>query len=249
MKKKNLLVLPLVLISLVACGSTSSTSASDKTSSSSSDKTSSSISTSVENNSSVSSSESSSISSSNDGKTEYVFEAEYSPDIENLEGQGYSGTAVGTNMIVKDWNNDYGTSNDNYLTYLYRQGITVTFTINSDKAVTDAILTWRVSCEYKDVTLSPSMYLVNLNGTGISYSNINLTIDSSATTSSKMAPFSDHVLTSSMSLKQGENVFSFVTMNSTAMMGTMYATAPIFDCFKIKTDAVLTWNPCTDNLL
>ena len=53
-----------------------------------------------------------------------------------------------------------------------------------------------------------------------------------------------------MTLKQGTNVIKLIVNNENRLgeSGTMYATAPLFDCLYVYTDAQLTWEPLTDNL-
>jgi uncharacterized repeat protein (TIGR02543 family) len=175
--------------------------------------------------------------------TIYTFEAEYCPDIVDLYGPGYSGTATGTDMISHDDGGKFGASNGYYVTYLYASGITLSFTINSDKDVSDASFTFRIAAEYKDITISPTNYTVEVNGSGLAYDDIVFT----NVPSNGMVAFSDHLLTTSLALKKGVNKISLITSNSDPMVGTMSATAPVVDCFKIGTSAVLTWTPDTEN--
>lgn len=174
-----------------------------------------------------------------DGKKVFVFEAENSADIEDLEGNGFSGTATGISMIQEDRSN-LGASGGMFVGYLYKPGLTITFDITSDKAVTDAILDFRVATQFYNIPMSPNTYDVSVNNESISYEDFELKVGSN---SQNITPFEDHTLTTSLSLKQGVNHFAFITNNNNALGGTMSAEAPIFDCFKITTDATLTWNP------
>lgn len=194
--------------------------------------------------STTSATESSSATSAS-GPTEYVFEAEYCPDIEDLEGNGYSGTATGTSMILNDRNGTLGASNGYYVSFLYVPGIELTFNITSSAAVNDATFTFRITAEFMDITLTSSIYTVAVNDTSIGYDDI--AIDT-GTSSSTTVPFEDHVLTTNLSLKKGANTVSLKTTNSTKMVGTMNATAPMIDCFKITTTSTLTWEPMTSNI-
>ena len=180
-----------------------------------------------------------------EGMTEYLFEAEWSPDIEFLAGFDYSGTISGLDMIQKDYF-EKGASNDYYVTGLYGEGLSLSYTIESDKAVDDAKLVLRLSAEYMDITLTSSTYTVAVNGTPVDYRNIKLT-DVPVSDRANLLDFADFVLTETLSLKEGENVITLTTTNSNPMMGTMYATAPLVDCFKITTSAKLTWDPCMTN--
>lgn len=176
---------------------------------------------------------------------EYVFEAEWSPVIEDLSGFDYSGTLVGLNMITKD-NYKKGASNGYYMAGLYNEGLQLEYTIVSDKKVEDATLVVRLSSEYIDITIGPSIYAIAVNGTDIAYRNI--TLDNVPQTGRvRLRDFEDFTLTTKLTLEEGENIITFTTNNTTPMVGTMYATAPLIDCFKITTTANLTWEPCKSN--
>jgi hypothetical protein len=227
-------IMSLVLVSALAgCGEVK-----DSSSSSSSEASSSSEGTSQ---SAVSSKPSSQVG----GATEYVFEAEYCPGIEDLEGKGYSGTATGTSMILQDSKGTLGASNRYYVSFLYVAGISLDFTINSSAAVSNATFVFRITAEFMNIVLSPSNYTVSVNGASLNYDDITL---NTGTHSADTAPFSDHVLTTELSLKSGANTVKLMTSNNTPMIGTMSATAPMIDCFKITTTATLTWTPKTSNI-
>ena len=178
------------------------------------------------------------------GKQKYTFEAEYSPDIPDLEGNGFSGNATGTSMILQDRDGSKHASNGFYLSFLYKPGLSVTYTINSDKAVTDALFEWRIMIEYYDQNINSNDYEVSVNGSPILYEAIDLKLP----TGSNHTDFTDYTLTTSLSLQQGENVIAFTTNNANLQKGTMISTAPVLDCFYITTDATLTWNPQLDNI-
>lgn len=180
-----------------------------------------------------------------EGMTEYVFEAEWSPDIEFMSGFDYSGTISGLDMIQRDYY-EKGASNGYYVTGLYGEGLSLAYTITSDKAVDDATFAIRISAEYMDISLTSSSYQIAVNGNDIAYRTIKLD-NVPVSDRANMLEFEDFVLTQTLSLKEGENTVTFTTSNSTPMMGTMYATAPLVDCFKIKTSAKLTWDPCMTN--
>lgn len=177
--------------------------------------------------------------------TEYTFEAEWSDSIEGLAGFDYSGTISGLDMIQKDYY-EKNASNGYYVTGLYGEGLALEYVVNSDSHVEDALFAVRLSAEYMDIALSPSNYTISVNGNEISYNEIRLT-DVPVSDRANMLEFEDYVLTANLVLEEGENVISFTTSNSTPMVGTMYATAPLVDCFKITTTAELTWNPCMNN--
>lgn len=174
------------------------------------------------------------------GKQTYTFEAEYCADIEDLEGNGYSGTAAGTSMIQEDRDGSLGASNKYFVGYLYKPGLTLTFDITSDKAISDAQLDLRLATQFYKIPMNSNDYSIQVNGSNIVYKDFALEL---GTNSNDITPFKDYTVSTTLSLVAGVNHFAFVTSNQNALGGTMAAEAPIFDCFKITTDAVLTWNP------
>ena len=178
------------------------------------------------------------------GSKEYVFEAEY-VDCSNIGNvDGWSGGGSNTDVIAPDMG-DHDTSNGFYVTYLYTNNATLEFKINSDKAVNDAKIVWRLSTEGADYTISTSNYKVTLNGTELQYAPVQF---KNVPGVGDMLPFKDYVLATNVSLVEGENIIRLITSNTTSLGGTTTATAPIIDCIKITTSATLTWNPVESNL-
>ena len=182
----------------------------------------------------------------------YIFEAEY-VNLAGKNGAGWSGGAAGTAMITKDTitaNPELGTnanaSNGFYLTYLYSYGLFIDFVITSDRA-TEATLILRLSAEQRDpFVITDDEYLVTLNGNKVNYGSITIYGALAALQQQKL-PFAD-VISIPINLVAGTNTIRFTTNNQNSMGGTMDATAPLFDCIKIDTIAMLTWNPLLDNL-
>lgn len=168
----------------------------------------------------------------------YVMEAEY-VDLSDFSGQGFSGGADGVQAIFKDSNGTYEASNGYYLTYMYRNGLSISFDFTSDEAVTDAQLTLRITCEKMDISISSSNFTVAVNGSAVSYASISLTQD---------AAFADYTISTSVSLVEGDNSITLTTSNSDAMAGTMYATAPMIDCIKVTSASTLVMDEYTSNL-
>ena len=182
----------------------------------------------------------------------YIFEAEY-VNLAGKNGAGWSGGAAGTAMITKDTitlDPDLGTnanaSNGYYLTYLYSYLLFIDFEITSDRA-TDATLILRLSAEQRDpFVITDDEYLITLNGTKVNYGSITI-LGAYAALQQRKLPFED-VISIPIQLIQGKNVIRFTTNNQNSMGGTMDATAPLMDCIKIDTIAMLTWSPVLDNL-
>lgn len=142
----------------------------------------------------------------------------------------------------------------------------VDFVFNSSKAVSGVTLTLRLSTEFKDITLTPELWEIRVNSPmpydhytpeadendddGIAYDPIVLDGAVTDLTIQEKRPFTDHVISKKIDLKEGKNTINFVTDNTEPMAGTMYATAPLLDCITLSTfgDASLSWTPITSNL-
>lgn len=208
---------------------------------------------------------------------EYVFEAEYTQltdlseeDIEaglandfgEKVGHGYSSDTYGLANIFPG--RDLQASNGFYISNMYYRGAYIEFDIEADKAVTDAVLVARLTCEYFDMTFQPGYYDFEVNGQNLDYSAIALTSKKQASALSfqglapKMAeggsgaevPFADFNINTHVSLQEGKNVVRLVTNNSDRQdqTGTMAAMAPLVDCLKFYTDAALTFDAYEDNI-
>lgn len=198
--------------------------------------------------------------------TTYVFEAECT-DLGHKTGLGYSGDASGRNMV--QGNNASNASGGGWVGYLYADGVAVGFVIESDREVTDATLSLRIACEYVNMTFNSDNYKIRVDydlteddladyedywgefyqdvpegDAEIKYSDI-------ALTKGGMVPqFADYVVTTQLTLHEGLNMISLVTNNTMlaqANLGTMKAIAPMVDCIKITTDAVLDMAVVVDN--
>ena len=198
---------------------------------------------------------------------QYIFEAEHVDLVDAngdpLQGMGASGGSVGANMVDSPAPSAMGidASNGYYVTYLYAPFLTITFNITSDRAVSDAKLTFRVTCEKMGYALSPTMnggqtdngtnisnYTINVNDEALIYDMVEVTYNAADYTATDgWRPFSDFVLTTSLNLKKGENKLDFISSNANGMGGTMAATAPVIDCLKIDTSAELSWDPVLGN--
>lgn len=198
---------------------------------------------------------------------QYIFEAEHVSFIDEttgmpIQGMGASGGSEGANMVDSPAPGTEGinASNGYYVTYLFAPMLALTFNIQSDRAVNDAKLTFRISAESVPFALSPtetdgvtddgttiSNYTITCNAEPIDYPLIEISDVTGHEATGGKRPFSDHVLTTSLNLKKGQNKFKFISSNSHGMGGTMAATAPVIDCIKIDTKAELSWNPITAN--
>ena len=164
-------------------------------------------------------------------------------------------TPTGTDAILEDVTGNAGVSNGRFVTYLYGNGITLEYEIYSDRDIDNVTLTLRLSGEIKDFYIqakTPNMlepepvYTIKVNGKALNYSNIYF-YDVPSQSANTLLPFKDFVISVNVSLKTGLNVIELITDNELLMGGTMGATAPMVDCLKLTTYAVLTWEPKLDN--
>lgn len=182
-----------------------------------------------------------------EGFTEYVFEAELT-NLDDVEGEGFSGGPSGIGMICPDNDGDWEASGEYYVGYLYVENTALTFEITSDKAVSNAKLVLRLSAVGDGqgaITLTDTKYTVSVNGTALEYEDISFY---DRTDAYGVYAFEDYIISENVSLNEGKNVIKLISSNNESLGGTTKATAPLVDCIKITTDAKLTWEPKNSNL-
>lgn len=167
------------------------------------------------------------------GTSTYVFEAE-DTDLTGKVGPGLSGTAQESGMIVRG----DSASNGKAVSYLYRKGISLEFYIASGEAVTDATVTISIATDVENLFFNSQEYLVKVNDQALSYGDV--------TFGTEIKVYGDKIVIHNVSLKQGANLIQLVTNNNRNPLGegggTYEASAPMIDCVKITTSAVLTWD-------
>lgn len=175
------------------------------------------------------------------GEQTYVFEAE-DTSLAGKSGPAFSGTAMETGMIVYD--NKFGESNDRFVGYLYQRYNSLEFFINSDEAVTGVTLVARLSAEMRDYTYNMNNFVISVNGESLDYGDIVFTkVPKNSYSSVECLPFEDYVISTNVTLKKGMNLITLMTDNDDKMAGsTLLAAAPLVDCIKLTTSAVLTWS-------
>lgn len=189
--------------------------------------------------------------------TKYTFEAEYT-DLRGKEGNGYSSSAAGTDLIMNDIGGEVGknvgqagASNGFYLASLYNPNLSIDFEFTSDEAVENAVLILRLSVEYYDMLFNSQNFKIMVNGSAIAdypAMDIKGAVDVAEENVKGKRPFTDYTITTTLSLKEGKNIIKLVIANETDLGGTMYAEAPMIDCIYVCTDSTLSWTPVTDNL-
>lgn len=162
------------------------------------------------------------------GSSVYTFEAEQT-SLKGKIGPGFSGSATEEGMIVTNST----ASGGKCVSFLYKKGLTLDFQIASDVKVTDAKITVSVAAEMDGINFSSNDYQVIVNGTPLSFDQISLPNNSK---------FTDAIVISGVTLEQGANTITLKTNNSTSLGGTYAGIAPMVDCIKIETSAVLIWD-------
>lgn len=187
------------------------------------------------------------------GAQTWVFEAE-DTNLSGKTGPAVSGTANEIGMIMLKEDRDC--SNDRCVGYLYSFGNSLEFYFASDAAVGNATLSLSLSGEMGNLNLDAGSYGIYLNDQKLSYEPI--VIDDvpefdAVNFVADCPNFRTYVIAEGVSLKEGANLVKLVTENNESYPGsTMTAHAPLVDCLRIDTDAVLIWDenygvPALDN--
>lgn len=188
-----------------------------------------------------------------DGVQTFVFEAE-DTNLTGKTGPAVSGTANEIGMIMLKEDRDC--SNDRCVGYLYAFGNSLEFYFASDVETDNATISLSLSAEMGNVSLDESNYGIYLNDQKLSYQPIiidDVPAFDVALYIADCPPFRSYVVAEGATLKQGANLVRVVTENNESYPGsTMTAHAPLVDCLKIDTDAVLIWDenygvPVADN--
>lgn len=164
------------------------------------------------------------------GSSTYTFEAE-NTDLTGKSGPGFSGSATEKSMII----NNSTAAGGRAVSYMYKNGNSLEFYIACDED-TDATLTLSLAAEMDNINFTSSEFQILVNESALVYSAVNLANNNT---------FSDAVTVSGVSLKKGANTIVLKVNNSKRPMGTAStyeATAPMIDCVKISTTAVLAWD-------
>ena len=163
----------------------------------------------------------------------YVFEAEET-DLTGKTGPGFSGSATEQGMIVV--NSSLGASGGKFVSYLYQNGLSLEFYVASSETVNDAVISVSIAAEMDNINFDSNQYQVIVNGEAMSFNSVALL---------NGASFSDAIVISGVTLNEGANSIVLKTNNTVRPMGdasTYSATAPMVDCVKITTSAVVIWD-------
>ena len=177
------------------------------------------------------------------GVESFVFEAE-DTNLTGKTGPAVSGTAneIGMIMLKEDRN----CSNDRCVGYLYSFGNSLEFYFASDVETSNATIALSLSAEMGNVSLNETNYGIYLNDQKLSYEPIiidDVPAFDAVLYVADCPAFRTYVIAQGVTLKQGANLVKVVTENNESYPGsTMTAHAPLVDCLKIDTDAVLIWD-------
>lgn len=200
------------------------------------------------------------------GMTAQVFEAEECPDFtddkwgpKGMPGATYSGGQNGLGLVGKDYyedgKNKYGTSGHytvgtsevaGFAHFLYCEGDTLTWKIESDAAASNVVLFMRLSAEYGiadpvtgEVTswVDDTTFPVTVNGTPLKYGKVTL----HNVVPMLFIPFQDYFVSATVSLNAGTNIIQMKVDNKVSVNGTIASSAPVIDCIKLYSSSNLTW--------
>ncbi len=197
-----------------------------------------------------------------------IFDAEFTVIDPSENFPGYSGGARGTEIILPDDTNSafstkYPLNSKNpehknhYVTFLYKEGATLSFVINSDKEVNNVTLYLSLAYEIINtgsLTIAPNGeygYAIIVNDTPLDYAPITITGTDVSGGGQFKGTFSEYKVSVTITLKKGQNVIQLMTNNATPSIGgTTTATAPMVDYIRLDGvgDATLTWSPVYDNI-
>lgn len=166
----------------------------------------------------------------------WIFEAE-DTDLTAKIGPSYSGSAQEESMII--FNDAIDASNERVVGYLYERGITLEFPVAADSDITGAQILVRISGEYITMSYDGNDFQVLVNGQALNYARVTLEIADQA----QVLPCEDLIVVNGVNLNQGANLIQLKTNNTNAIAGTTFkANAPMVDCVKVVTDAVVIWD-------
>lgn len=163
--------------------------------------------------------------------TKYTFEAEW-VDLSDFRGVGISGSCDGTAAIQSD----EGCSNGYFVGWTHAAGISLTFVINADTAGT-AKLSLSLATEGAPMPVKSSTMTVAVNNTDIPYD-----LETYAPEGGRYFLFDEYVISSSVNLKEGENII-VLTIADNGLGNGDGALGFMIDALFLETESFLTWTP------
>ena len=203
-----------------------------------------------------------------------TFEAEYTPDIlgpdeTGMDGATYSGGQKGLGLIARDWDYELSASHKvgaedsdgeyipgAFVHFLYVQGDTLTWELESSAAASNVTIFGRFAAEYAGTpedhgkgskySFTDDMFTVKVNGEKLSYGTITMR---NVPEVGKFLPFSDYMLSATVNLVAGKNTIQMKVDNDVTIFSTAHATAPMVDAIRLVSSSTLTWpGECLTNM-
>ena len=136
-----------------------------------------------------------------------------------------------------------------FIHYMYVEGDTLTWEIESSAAATNVQLFARLTGEYGHdrllgeqtevlFTFSSQQFQILVNDTALQYNDITI----HNVVSKSFIPCQDFEISANVSLNAGPNKIQMKVNNSDVIFGTVGSTAPCVDCIKLYSSSTITWN-------
>lgn len=136
-----------------------------------------------------------------------------------------------------------------FIHYMYVEGDTLTWEIESSAAATNVQLFARFTGEYGHdrqvgeqtevlFTFSSQQFQVLVNDTALQYNDITI----HNVVSKSFIPCQDFEISANVSLNAGPNKIQMKVNNNDTIFGTVGSTAPCVDCIKLYSSSTITWN-------
>lgn len=194
-----------------------------------------------------------------------VFQAELCPNINavyggevGMPGATYSGGQQGKGLIGRDYDGTTGATGVNdviaYVHFMYVKGDKLTWEVESDIAVENAVLFARFSAEYGIIDqetgdryskINDTSFPITVNGTKINYGSITFR---NIPEIGQILTFQDFYI-GEISLNAGTNIIEMTVDNMDTLNGTIASSAPCVDSIKVCAANTMTWDKAEyDNL-
>ena len=135
-----------------------------------------------------------------------------------------------------------------FVHFLYVQGDTLTWELQSSAAAQNVTLFARFAAEYAGTQedygkgskyyFTDDMFTVKVNNEKMSYGTITMR---NVPAVGKFLPFSDYMISASVNLVAGKNTIQMKVDNEVTIFSTCHATAPMVDCIRLVSSSTLTW--------
>ena len=143
----------------------------------------------------------------------------------------------------------YDATHGAFIHYMYIEGDTLTWEVESSAAASNVQLFARFSGEYGHdrvlgdqteilFTFSCEQFQILVNDEALQYGDVTI----HNVISKKFIPFQDFEISANVSLKAGSNKIQMKVNNSDVIFGTVGSTAPCVDSIKLYSSSTITWN-------